>query len=128
MALHIRSGGDPPYLAATRKGPKQGEPLTRTPVCREGLKRRRQSACVAPLRISACLENDGLLRRRRGAWCAIAMTPIPEYYPAEGVFRADHLRPALDAVVRGGNDTDSVAAIAGGLLGVAHGASAVPAG
>src|SRR5258708_34915832 len=34
---------------------------------------------------------------------------------------------ALDAAVRGGNDTDTVAAIAGGLLGAAYGASAVPA-
>ena len=44
-----------------------------------------------------------------------------------GVFRVDHLRLALDAAVRGGNDTDTVAAIAGGLLGAAYGASAVPA-
>jgi ADP-ribosyl-[dinitrogen reductase] hydrolase len=29
--------------------------------------------------------------------------------------------------VRGGNDTDTVAAIAGGLLGAVYGASAVPA-
>jgi hypothetical protein len=34
---------------------------------------------------------------------------------------------ALDAAVRGGGDTDTVAAIAGGLLGAALGASAVPA-
>ena len=44
-----------------------------------------------------------------------------------GVFRADHLRLALDAAVRGGDDTDTVAAIAGGLLGAVYGASAVPA-
>jgi ADP-ribosyl-[dinitrogen reductase] hydrolase len=37
------------------------------------------------------------------------------------------LRLALDAAVRCGNDTDTVAAIAGGLLGAAYGASAVPA-
>ena len=43
------------------------------------------------------------------------------------MFRADHLRLALEAAVRGGNDTDTVAAIAGGLLGAAYGASAVPA-
>ena len=47
--------------------------------------------------------------------------------PATGVFRVDHLRLALDAAVRGGGDTDTVAAIAGGLLGAAYGASAVPA-
>ena len=33
---------------------------------------------------------------------------------------------ALDAAVRAGDDTDTVAAIAGGLLGAAYGASAVP--
>ena len=43
------------------------------------------------------------------------------------VFRVDHLRLALDTAVRGGGDTDTVAAIAGGLLGAAYGASAVPA-
>ena len=46
--------------------------------------------------------------------------------PPAGVFRVDHLRLALDAAVRGGYDTDTVAAIAGGLLGAAYGASAVP--
>jgi ADP-ribosyl-[dinitrogen reductase] hydrolase len=40
---------------------------------------------------------------------------------------AEHLRRGLDAAVRAGNDTDTVAAIAGGLLGAAYGASAVPA-
>ncbi|MGU3499458.1 ADP-ribosylglycohydrolase family protein [Mycobacterium sp. C31M] len=37
-----------------------------------------------------------------------------------------HLRDGLDAAVRAGFDTDTVAAIAGGLLGAAYGASAVP--
>jgi hypothetical protein len=36
-------------------------------------------------------------------------------------------RRALEAAVRGGRDTDTVAAIAGGLVGSAYGASAVPA-
>lgn len=38
----------------------------------------------------------------------------------------EHLRLGLDAAVRAGFDTDTVAAIAGGLLGAAYGASAVP--
>lgn len=38
----------------------------------------------------------------------------------------EHLRRGLDAAVRAGFDTDTVAAIAGGLLGAAYGASAVP--
>ena len=66
-------------------------------------------------------------RALQGAWSAITTTPIPPDDPATGVFRADHLRLALDAAVRGGGDTDTVAAIAGGLLGAVYGASAVPA-
>jgi len=38
-----------------------------------------------------------------------------------------HFRRALEAAVRGGYDTDTVAAIAGGLVGGLYGASAVPA-
>jgi len=41
-------------------------------------------------------------------------------------FPADHLRLALEAAVRGGRDTDTVAAIAGALLGARWGASAIP--
>jgi ADP-ribosylglycohydrolase len=39
----------------------------------------------------------------------------------------DHLRRALEAAARSGGDTDTVAAIAGALLGARWGASAVPA-
>ena len=71
--------------------------------------------------------NGWVVEALQAAWSAIATTPIPQDDPAKGVFRVDHLRLALDAAVRGGNDTDTVAAIAGGLLGAAYGASAVPA-
>jgi hypothetical protein len=71
--------------------------------------------------------NGWVVEALQAAWSAITTTPIPTDHPAEGVCRADHLRLALDAAVRGGNDTDTVAAIAGGLLGAAYGASAVPA-
>jgi ADP-ribosyl-[dinitrogen reductase] hydrolase len=71
--------------------------------------------------------NGWVVEALQGAWSAIATTAVPQDDPAKGVFRADHLRLALDAAVRGGNDTDTVAAIAGGLLGAAYGASAVPA-
>jgi ADP-ribosyl-[dinitrogen reductase] hydrolase len=71
--------------------------------------------------------NGWVVEALQAAWSAIATTPIPQDDPAQGVFRVDHLRLALDAAVRGGNDTDTVAAIAGGLLGAAYGASAVPA-
>ena len=71
--------------------------------------------------------NGWVVEALQGAWSAITTTPIPQDDPAKGVFRVDHLRLALDAAVRGGGDTDTVAAIAGGLLGAAYGASAVPA-
>jgi ADP-ribosylglycohydrolase/protein-tyrosine phosphatase len=71
--------------------------------------------------------NGWVIEALQGAWSAIATTPVPQDDPDKGVFRADHLRLALDAAVRGGGDTDTVAAIAGGLLGATYGASAVPA-
>jgi ADP-ribosylglycohydrolase len=42
------------------------------------------------------------------------------------IVRTSGLVDGLQAAVRGGGDTDTVAAIAGGLLGAAHGAGAVP--
>lgn len=71
--------------------------------------------------------NGWVVHALQGAWSAISTTPVPEDDPAAQVFGADHLRLALEAAVRGGHDTDTVAAIAGGLLGAAYGASAVPA-
>jgi ADP-ribosyl-[dinitrogen reductase] hydrolase len=71
--------------------------------------------------------NGWVVEALQAAWSAIRTTPIPRDDPAKEVFRVDHLRLAIDAAARGGNDTDTVAAIAGGLLGAAYGASAVPA-
>jgi ADP-ribosylglycohydrolase/protein-tyrosine phosphatase len=71
--------------------------------------------------------NGWVVEALQGAWSAITTTPVPQDDPAKGVFRVDHLRLALDTAVRGGRDTDTVAAIAGGLLGATYGASAVPA-
>jgi ADP-ribosyl-[dinitrogen reductase] hydrolase len=67
--------------------------------------------------------NGWVVAALQAAWSAIANTAID---PTSSVLRASHLRQALDAAVRAGNDTDTVAAIAGGLLGAAYGASAVP--
>ncbi|KAA0098891.1 ADP-ribosylglycohydrolase family protein [Mycolicibacterium sp. P1-18] len=66
--------------------------------------------------------NGWVVAAMQAAWSAITTTSAtePEVPPAE------HLRRALDAAVRAGDDTDTVAAIAGGLLGAAYGASAVP--
>jgi ADP-ribosylglycohydrolase len=57
--------------------------------------------------------NGWVVAALQGAWAAVR--------PATGV--AD----GLERAIRGGGDTDTVAAIAGGLLGAAFGASAVPA-
>jgi ADP-ribosyl-[dinitrogen reductase] hydrolase len=66
-------------------------------------------------------KNGWVVEALQAAWCAIATTPV--HLPGAG-----HLRLALENAVRGGRDADTVAAIAGGLLGAAYGASAVPAG
>lgn len=62
----------------------------------------------------------------QGAWSAIATTDVLADDPRSGVFVVDHLRLALKAAVRGGEHADTVAAVAGGLLGAAYGATAIP--
>ena len=74
---------------------------------------------------SAFEHNGWVVEALQGAWSAIARTPVPRT-DAGQAFPADHLRLALEAAVRGGRDTDTVAAIAGSLLGARWGASAVP--
>jgi ADP-ribosylglycohydrolase len=64
--------------------------------------------------------NGWVVEALQSAWSAITTVP------ATGE-PAGHLRLALEAAVRGGRDADTVAAIAGGVLGAVHGASAVPA-
>ena len=56
----------------------------------------------------------------QAAHAAVQLTPVPVTRPEA------HLVDALVAAVRIGDDTDTVAAIAGGLLGARWGASAVP--
>ncbi|WP_246160435.1 ADP-ribosylglycohydrolase family protein [Nocardioides humilatus] len=56
----------------------------------------------------------------QAAVAAIVTTEVPEQMPCR------HLQYALHNAVRIGDDTDTVAAIAGGLLGARWGASAVP--
>jgi ADP-ribosylglycohydrolase len=71
--------------------------------------------------------NGWVVEALQAAWSAITTTPVPADDQAAGNFRADHLRLALESAVRGGRDADTVAAIAGGVLGAVYGASAVPA-
>ncbi|MGI3782940.1 MAG: ADP-ribosylglycohydrolase family protein, partial [Janthinobacterium lividum] len=73
---------------------------------------------------AAFARNGWVVEALQGAWSAIIRTPVPE---ENGMSHpADHLRLALEAAVRGGRDTDTVAAIAGALLGARWGAAAVP--
>lgn len=58
----------------------------------------------------------------QAAWSAIVHTPIPEIGPG-----CQHLADGLTTAIGIGDDTDTVAAIAGALLGARWGASAVPA-
>jgi ADP-ribosylglycohydrolase len=62
----------------------------------------------------------------QAAWSAITRTPVPPDRPSDGVFSAQHFQLALEAAVRTGTDTDTVAAIAGALLGARWGSSAIP--
>ena len=61
------------------------------------------------------------------AWAAITSVPVPRDDPAGGSFACQHLQLALEEAVRAGHDTDTVASVAGALLGARWGASAVPA-
>ena len=70
--------------------------------------------------------NGWVVAALQAAWSAISRTPVPTGDLATGRFPAQHLTMALDAAVRAGDDTDTVAAIAGALLGARWGASAIP--
>lgn len=65
-------------------------------------------------------QNGWVVQALQGAWSSIVHSGD----------RADndprHVRSALEMAVRGGGDTDTVAAIAGGLIGAAYGVSAIP--
>ena len=64
--------------------------------------------------------NGYVVTAFQAALSAIINTPVPAEQPS------DHLRDALVAAVRIGHDTDTVAAIAGALLGARWGAGAIP--
>lgn len=64
--------------------------------------------------------NGYVVKALQAAHHAIVATPVPEEVPGR------HLVDALKAAVRIGNDTDTVAAIAGSLLGAYWGYSAIP--
>lgn len=69
--------------------------------------------------------NGWVVEALQAAWCAIITTA--DQSTTHRFQDPRHVQRALEAAVRGGRDTDTVAAIAGGLLGAVYGASAVPA-
>jgi ADP-ribosyl-[dinitrogen reductase] hydrolase len=76
--------------------------------------------------------NGWVVQALQGAWSAITTTTVTTTAPTDqdsgsSTTGAAHFRRALEAAVRGGRDTDTVAAIAGALVGGLYGASAVPA-
>lgn len=64
--------------------------------------------------------NGWVITAFQAAWSSIVHTPVPT------TESADHLRGALVTAVRIGHDTDTVAAIAGMLLGARWGEAAIP--
>lgn len=70
--------------------------------------------------------NGYVVTALQAAWSAIVHTPVPPHRPAQGVFACQHLVAGLEAAVAIGHDTDTVASIAGALLGARWGYSAIP--
>lgn len=66
--------------------------------------------------------NGFVVGALQAAYASIVQTPVREEQPGR------HFRSALAAAVSIGGDTDTVAAIAGALLGARWGSSAIPAG
>lgn len=64
--------------------------------------------------------NGWVVGAVQAAWSAITHTPVPDGMPCR------HLQHALATAIGIGHDTDTVAAVAGALLGARWGASAVP--
>ena len=64
--------------------------------------------------------NGFVVKALQAAHAAITQTPVPDEYPCV------HLQDSLQAAVAIGHDTDTVAAIAGSLLGARWGVSAIP--
>ncbi|RYC10497.1 ADP-ribosylglycohydrolase family protein [Nocardioides zhouii] len=69
---------------------------------------------------STFTQNGWVVGALQAAWSAIAHTEIPKVMPCR------HLQCSLATAIGIGHDTDTVAAIAGALLGARWGASAVP--
>lgn len=91
--------------------------LAHLPDDRRALWRTRLDRATDGEPIDFAADNGWVVAALQCAWAAVASTP------SRG---PEHLESALRAAVGAGNDADTVAAIAGGLLGARWGASAVP--
>lgn len=83
-----------------------------------------EAVCREPVEFD---RNGWVVHALQAAWCAIASTESVVLDSAAGTYPAQHFQLALENAVRVGQDTDTVAAIAGQLLGALWGYSAVPA-
>lgn len=73
-------------------------------------------------------DNNGwVVAAMQAAWSAITHTPEPPLRPDVLVFPAQAAQAAIERAVRAGGDADTVAAIAGSLVGARWGMSALPA-
>ncbi|MEI2819602.1 MAG: ADP-ribosylglycohydrolase family protein [Marmoricola sp.] len=70
--------------------------------------------------------NGYVVTALQAAWSAISHTPIPLHDPAAGSVSCQHLVAGLNAAIAIGDDTDTVASIAGALLGARWGYSSIP--
>ena len=70
--------------------------------------------------------NGWVVTAFQAAWSAIVHTAVPANRPELGVFPAQQFSAGVERAVRAGDDADTVAAIAGGLLGARWGQSAIP--
>ncbi|WP_460811464.1 ADP-ribosylglycohydrolase family protein [Nocardioides salsibiostraticola] len=69
--------------------------------------------------------NGGAVAALMAAWSSICQTAVPS---SDDRYACEHLVDALGTAIRIGHDTDTVASIAGALLGARWGMSAIPAG
>lgn len=109
------------WCLAIRHAVLEGELDVRVGLTALPVERRERWATLideAELQQPAYFDRNGwVVQALQGAWSAISHAPSGD---------AGQLRLALEAAVRGGRDTDTVAAITGGLVGARWGASAVP--
>ncbi len=119
-ALVTRDGDGPPWqgwVGLLEAGLPRLDPADR-PRWAEYLR----DGTTRPARVFAS-GNGWVVDAVRQVVAVLTDTPVP---PGTGAPR--HLARCLERLVRGGGDTDTVAAIGGSLLGAAWGASAIPVG